>query len=54
MAIIQKFDNIKDEAKETMNEFDEKFSNKVIEFSALGKSYINRDVSLKVMRAFSR
>ncbi|XP_073119700.1 uncharacterized protein [Henckelia pumila] len=54
MVVIQKFDNIKMKSGETMNEFDERFNNIMIELNALGKSYRNREVALKVMRALPR
>ncbi|XP_073131449.1 uncharacterized protein [Henckelia pumila] len=37
-----------------MNEFDKRFSSIMIEINALGKSYSNREVALKVMRALPR
>ncbi|XP_073153101.1 uncharacterized protein [Henckelia pumila] len=54
MVAIQKFDNIKMKLGEKMNEFDERFSSIMIEINALGKSYSNREVALKVMRALPR
>ncbi|XP_073151880.1 uncharacterized protein [Henckelia pumila] len=48
---IQKFDNAKMKPGETMAEFDERFSNIICELISLGKIYINREISLKVMRA---
>ncbi|XP_073119068.1 uncharacterized protein [Henckelia pumila] len=51
MVAIQKFDNIKMKPRDTMNEFDERFRSIMIELNALGKSYSNREVALKVMRA---
>ncbi|XP_073122015.1 uncharacterized protein [Henckelia pumila] len=51
---IQKFDNAKMKAGETMAEFDERFSNIVCELISLGKIYTNREISLKVMQALSR
>ncbi|XP_073137677.1 uncharacterized protein [Henckelia pumila] len=48
MVAIQKFDNIKMKTGETMNEFDERFSSIMIELNALGKSYSNREVALKL------
>ncbi|XP_073138611.1 uncharacterized protein [Henckelia pumila] len=51
MVAIQKFDNIKMKPREIMNEFDERFNSIMIELNVLGKSYSNREVALKVMRA---
>ncbi|XP_073122726.1 uncharacterized protein [Henckelia pumila] len=51
MVAIQKFENIKMKLRETMNEFDERFSSIMIELNALGKGYSNRELALKVMRA---
>ncbi|XP_073046036.1 uncharacterized protein [Primulina eburnea] len=49
-----KFENLKMNAKETLNEFDERFSSLVNELAALGKEYDNREIALKVMRALPR
>ncbi|XP_073120305.1 uncharacterized protein [Henckelia pumila] len=54
MVAIQNFDNIKMKPRETMNEFDERFSSIMIELNALGKSYSSHEVALKVMRALPR
>ncbi|XP_073057377.1 uncharacterized protein [Primulina eburnea] len=51
---MQKFENMKIKAGETMNEFDERFSSLVNELSALGKDFGNREIVLKVMRALPR
>ncbi|XP_073271471.1 uncharacterized protein [Primulina huaijiensis] len=51
---MQKFENMKIKAGETMNEFDERFSSLVNELSALGNDFGNREVALKVMRALPR
>ncbi|KZV45862.1 hypothetical protein F511_30180 [Dorcoceras hygrometricum] len=50
----QKYESIKMKDGETMAEFDERFSAVVIEFTSLGKEYINRKMALKVMRALPR
>ncbi|XP_073030704.1 uncharacterized protein [Primulina eburnea] len=51
---IQKFDNAKMKPGETLAEFDERFSNIIIELISLGKEYSNRENALKVMRALPR
>ncbi|XP_073057207.1 uncharacterized protein [Primulina eburnea] len=51
---IQKFDNAKMKPGETLAEFDERFSNVIIELTSLGKEYSNREIALKVMRALPR
>ncbi|XP_073279543.1 uncharacterized protein [Primulina huaijiensis] len=51
---MQKFENQKMKAEETLNEFDERFSSLVNELAALGKDYGNREIALKVMRALPR
>ncbi|XP_075520556.1 uncharacterized protein LOC142553900 [Primulina tabacum] len=51
---MQKFENLKMRAGETLNEFDERFSSLVNELTALGKEYNNREIALKVMRALPR
>ncbi|XP_073067213.1 uncharacterized protein [Primulina eburnea] len=51
---MQKFENMKMKAGETMNEFDERFSSLVNELSALGKDSGNREIALKVMRGLPR
>ncbi|XP_075515575.1 uncharacterized protein LOC142550222 [Primulina tabacum] len=51
---IQKFENIKMKARETLSEFDERFSSLVNELAALGKELGNREVALKKMRALPR
>ncbi|XP_073033715.1 uncharacterized protein [Primulina eburnea] len=51
---MQKFENMKMRAGETMNEFDERFSSLVNELTALGKDFGNREIALKVMRALPR
>ncbi|XP_073137617.1 uncharacterized protein [Henckelia pumila] len=48
------FDSIKMKPGETMNEFDERFIGIMIELNALDKSYSNREVALKLMRALPR
>ncbi|XP_047331237.1 uncharacterized protein LOC124934776 [Impatiens glandulifera] len=54
MVATHKFDNIKMRPRETMTEFDERFSSIAIEISTLGKTYINREIFIKVMRALPR
>ncbi|XP_073154046.1 uncharacterized protein [Henckelia pumila] len=50
----QRFDNIKMKPGESMAEFDERVSSIVIELNALGKTYPNREVILKVMRGLPK
>lgn len=50
----QKFDNIKMKSDETMSEFDERVRNIVMELNALGKTYSNREIILKVMRGLPK
>ncbi|XP_073051266.1 uncharacterized protein [Primulina eburnea] len=51
---IQKFENLKMKAGETLSEFDERFSSLVNELAAPGKEYGNREVALKLMKALPR
>ncbi|XP_073152855.1 uncharacterized protein [Henckelia pumila] len=51
---IQKFENAKMKAGETVAEFDERFSNIVCELISLVKIYTNREIALKVMRALPK
>ncbi|XP_075473863.1 uncharacterized protein LOC142504909 [Primulina tabacum] len=51
---IQKFDNIKMKPGESMSDFDERVSGIIIELTALGKVYNNREVILKVMRGLPK
>ncbi|XP_073271526.1 uncharacterized protein [Primulina huaijiensis] len=51
---MQKFENLKMKAGETLNEFNECFSSLVNELAALGKEHGNREITLKVMRALPR
>ncbi|KZV24728.1 hypothetical protein F511_09202 [Dorcoceras hygrometricum] len=51
---LQKFELIKMKPKETMAEFDERFSSLVIEIARLNKTYSNRELTLKVMRALPK
>ncbi|XP_075489479.1 uncharacterized protein LOC142528321 [Primulina tabacum] len=53
-VVMQKFENLKMKAGETLSEFYERFSSLVNELAALGKEYGNREVALKVMRALPR
>ena len=39
---------------ETMADFNERFSSIIIELITLGKTYSNRDVAIKVMRAMPK
>ncbi|KZV18667.1 hypothetical protein F511_40601 [Dorcoceras hygrometricum] len=50
----QKYESIMMREGETMTEFDERFSDVVIEITSLGKEYNNRELTLKVMRALPR
>ncbi|XP_073131639.1 uncharacterized protein [Henckelia pumila] len=50
----QKFDNIRMKPGESMTKFDEKVSSIVIELNALGKTYPNREVILKVIRGLPK
>ncbi|XP_073152812.1 uncharacterized protein [Henckelia pumila] len=50
----QKFDNIKMKPGESMAGFDERVSCIVIELNALGKTYPNREVILKVIRGLPK
>ncbi|XP_047309762.1 uncharacterized protein LOC124913206 [Impatiens glandulifera] len=54
MVATQKFNSIKMCLGKTMTEFDERFDNIVIELSTLGKTYSNREVVIKVMRALPK
>ncbi|XP_073138998.1 uncharacterized protein [Henckelia pumila] len=50
----QKFDNIIMKPGESMTEFDERVSSIFIELNALGKTYPNREVILKVIRGLPK
>ncbi|KZV25581.1 hypothetical protein F511_22211 [Dorcoceras hygrometricum] len=50
----QKYESIKMREGETMAEFDERFSDVVIDLTSLGKEYSNRELALKVMRGLPR
>ncbi|KZV26476.1 hypothetical protein F511_36629 [Dorcoceras hygrometricum] len=50
----QKYESMKMRDGETLAEFDERFSDVVIELTSLGKEYSNRELALKVMRALPR
>ncbi|XP_047326629.1 uncharacterized protein LOC124930317 [Impatiens glandulifera] len=54
MVATQKFDSIKMHPREIMTEFDERFRNIVIELLTLGKTYSNKEVVIKVMRALPK
>ncbi|XP_075492514.1 uncharacterized protein LOC142530567 [Primulina tabacum] len=47
---VQKFDNIKMNTGESMNEYDERVSSIINELNALEKVYSNKEVALKVVR----
>ncbi|KZV33282.1 hypothetical protein F511_05405 [Dorcoceras hygrometricum] len=49
-----KYESIKMKDGETMAEFDERFSDVIIELTSLGKEYSNRELALKVMRALPK
>ncbi|KZV38412.1 hypothetical protein F511_22911 [Dorcoceras hygrometricum] len=51
---LQKFELIKMKPEETMAEFDERFSSLVIELARLNKTYSNREMAVKVMRALPK
>ncbi|XP_073133548.1 uncharacterized protein [Henckelia pumila] len=50
----QKFDNIEMKPRESMTEFDEQVSSIVIELNALGKTYPNQKIILKVIRGLPK
>ncbi|XP_047320480.1 uncharacterized protein LOC124924492 [Impatiens glandulifera] len=50
MVATQKFNSIKMHLGESMNEFDERFTNIFIEFSTLGKVYINKEIIIKALK----
>ncbi|KZV32098.1 hypothetical protein F511_25222, partial [Dorcoceras hygrometricum] len=54
IVALQKFELIKMKSKDTMAEFDERFSSLVIELARLNKTYSNRELALKVMRALPK
>ena len=54
MAATQKLDSIRMYSYETLDEFDERFTSTVIELSSLGKTYTNREIIIKAMRALSK
>ncbi|XP_047312459.1 uncharacterized protein LOC124915741 [Impatiens glandulifera] len=47
----QQFDNFKMRPRETMTKFDARFSQIITTLSILGKTYNNREIVIKVMRA---
>ncbi|XP_047340091.1 uncharacterized protein LOC124943657 [Impatiens glandulifera] len=51
MVATQKLDNIKMRLEESMNKFEEHFTNIVIELSTLGKVYGNKEVIVKMLKA---
>ena len=54
IAATQKLDSIRMYSYETLAEFDERFTCAVIELSSLGKTYTNREVVIKAMRALPK
>ena len=50
----QKFENIKMQPGEKMSDFDERFTSLYIELTSLGKTFDNREIAIKVMRALPR
>ncbi|XP_047337493.1 uncharacterized protein LOC124941240 [Impatiens glandulifera] len=54
LVAIQQFDNFKMRPRETMSEIDVRFSKIVATLSILGKTYSNREIAIKVMRALPR
>ncbi|XP_047309933.1 uncharacterized protein LOC124913393 [Impatiens glandulifera] len=54
MVVTHNFEKVKMRSRETMTEFDERFSIIVIELLTLGKTYRNREVVTKVLRALPR
>ncbi|XP_075524509.1 uncharacterized protein LOC142556900 [Primulina tabacum] len=51
---IQKFDSIKMKVEESMSDFDERVTSIIIEMSALGKEYGNREITSKIVKALPR
>ncbi|XP_073033738.1 uncharacterized protein [Primulina eburnea] len=51
---VQKFDNIKMRAGESMHEYDERVSCIINEINALGTVYTNKEVALKVIRGLPK
>ncbi|XP_047340579.1 uncharacterized protein LOC124944302 [Impatiens glandulifera] len=54
MVTTQQFDNIEMRPRETMTGFDGRFSKIITTLSTLGKTYTNREIAIKVMRALPR
>ncbi|XP_047331570.1 uncharacterized protein LOC124935161 [Impatiens glandulifera] len=50
----QKYDSIKIRSREIMTDFEERFTSIIIELSTLGKTYNNREVNMKVVKALLR
>ncbi|XP_073294531.1 uncharacterized protein [Primulina huaijiensis] len=53
-VVVQKFDNIKMKAGESMHEYDERVSCIINELNALLKVYSNKEVALKVVRGLPK
>ncbi|XP_073294501.1 uncharacterized protein [Primulina huaijiensis] len=51
---VQKFDNIKMKAGESMREYDERVNRIINELNALGKVYSNKKIALKVVRGLPK
>ncbi|XP_047325082.1 uncharacterized protein LOC124928875 [Impatiens glandulifera] len=54
MVATQKYDSMKIKSGEIMMDFEERFTNIIIELSTLGKTYSNREVNMKVVKALPR
>ncbi|XP_073033714.1 uncharacterized protein [Primulina eburnea] len=53
-VVVQKFDNIKMKAGESMHDYDERINGIFNELNALGKVYSNKEVALKVIRGLPK
>ncbi|XP_073064128.1 uncharacterized protein [Primulina eburnea] len=51
---VQKLDNIKMKAGESMHDYDEKINDIINELNALGNVYSNKEVTLKVVRGLPK
>ena len=54
MVATQKYESIRMRSEESMSEFDERFSSIVVELISLGKTLGNKEIAIKVMRAFPK
>ena len=54
LTATHKYESIRMYSYESLDDFDERFCNILIELSSLGKNYTNREVVLKAMRALPR